>query len=349
VKQSLHFAIPGDIDTLTGGYGYDRRLCSELLAAGMAIEVLPLSGKFPAPDAAAVADAETKFAALKDAAIVLVDGLALGVLDTLAKREGKRLKLIALCHHPLALETGLTREQARALLQSEQRALQAATGVIVTSATTGRVLTEQFNIAADKITVAQPGTDAQQFAACHGDPPVLLTVATLTRRKAHDVLIAALARIAHLPWTARFVGGAGFEPEWTDFLRQQVAVHGLEQRIHFVGAVADPAGEYAGADLFVLPSLFEGYGMAFAEALAFGLPVVGARAGAVPDVVPASAGLLVEPGAADALAAALAKLLEEPALRGRLQRGARRAAAHLPTWQSTAQTVAALVTRVAAA
>ena len=297
-------------------------------------------------DAAALVDAESRFAALPDGAIVVADGLAFGVMDDIAQRHAARLQIIALCHHPLALEAGLSTEQAQRLQLSEQRALHAARAVLVTSTPTAHLLTRQFSISESKITVALPGTDRQRFAACAGNPPVLLTVATLTPRKAHDVLIEALAQISELPWSARFVGGMEFDPTWASTLREKVNAHGLEQRILFLGSMADLSPAYDGADLFVLPSLFEGYGMAFAEALAHGLPVVAARAGAVPDVVPESAGILVPPGDAQALAEALRRLLTEPALRQSLQLGAQQAAARLPTWTDTARIVATLINRI---
>lgn len=346
MTPDLTFAIPGDLQTLTGGYGYDRRLIAGLQALGLSVAHMPLSGTFPAPDAAALADAESRFAALPDGAIVIADGLALGVMDEIAERHGTRLQIIALCHHPLALEAGLSTVSAQRLQLSEQRALQAACAVLVTSAPTANLLTQQFSISASKITVALPGTDRQRFAACTGNPPVLLTVATLTPRKAHDVLIEALAQISALPWRARCVGGMEFDPAWAAALRQKVHACGLQQRIHFLGGLTALEHEYDGADLFVLPSLFEGYGMAFAEALAHGLPVVAARAGAVPDVVPESAGILVPPGDAAALAEALRELLSDPARRTTLQHGAQQAASKLPTWTDTARIVAALINRI---
>jgi len=221
--------------------------------------------------------------------------------------------------------------------------LNAAQAVIVTSPMTGKILTEQFAIPAEKITVAVPGTDRQPFARCAGEPPILLTVATLTRRKAHDVLIDALAHIKHLPWTARFVGGTHFDPEWVAFLQRKVVAYELEQQIIFVGKVTDTQSEYSAADIFVLPSLFEGYGMAFAEALSFGLPIIAARAGAVPDVVPDTAGILVQPDNSDALANALQELLTKPTVRQQLQVGAQHAAKALPSWSDTAKTIATLI------
>jgi len=342
----LYFAIPGALATLTGGYAYDRRLLAGLAELGLTVELLPLSGTFPHPDAVALADAEARFAALPDGASVLVDGLAYGALDALALRHSRRLRLLALCHHPLALETGLASSTAQYLQQAEQRALAEAAAVIVSSAATARQLVQDYGVPAHKLTVALPGTDRHGFAACRGTVPVLLTVATLTRRKAHDVLITALAGLAQLPWVARFVGGDAFDPQWALQLRQQVAALGLQQRISFVGELEDLREEYAGADLFVLPSLHEGYGMVFAEALAAGLPIVATSAGAIPEVVPASAGVLVPPADAAALQAALGSLLavgDGALLRAELQRGARAAAEQLPDWTATAALVADLV------
>ncbi|MES2603315.1 MAG: glycosyltransferase family 4 protein [Pseudomonadota bacterium] len=346
MKVDLYFAVPGDLNTLTGGYGYDRRLLVGLRALGMQVEHHALAASFPAPDAAALSAANHWLQSLPDNATVLIDGLAFGVMDAVAAQHAERLRLIALCHHPLSLETGLSADKQQQLHQSEQRVLQIARAIVVTSTMTRRTLIEQFSIAGEKITAAAPGTDRRGFAACQGQPPILLTVATLTQRKAHDVLITALSQLQHLPWRARFVGGGEFDAEWTRHLLQQVQTAGLQSRIDFVGALTELHNEYIAADIFVLPSLFEGYGMAFAEALAYGLPVIAGRAGAVPTVVPASAGLLVEPGSVEDLRGALHSLLTDTALQQRLQSGAREAATHLPTWEQAAITVKELIMKV---
>ena len=348
VNAQIHFAIPGDINTLSGGYAYDRRLSAGLQNLGYTVNIMQLSASFPFPDGAALSDAEARFAALPDGAIVLADGLAYGVMDATAQRHGKRLKIIALCHHPLALETGLDHDEATRLHATEHRALAHATAVLVTSAVTRKLLIEEFATAESKITVAVPGTEQQLFADCHGNPPVLLSVAALIPRKAHDVLIAALARVVHLPWTARFVGSMDTDPAWTANLQRLAGAYGLDQRITFTGATADPRNEYAQADIFVLPSLYEGYGMVFAEALSFGLPIIAAAAGAVPEVVPESAGIIVPAGDVEALAAALETLLADPAARAKLQRGSRRAGTLLPGWPDTARVVADLLSDIQA-
>lgn len=347
LNAELYFVIPGKLQTLTGGYAYDRALIHALDAAGIKVHHIALSDQFPRPDASALADAGAQLAAIPDHALVLIDGLAYGVMEIIAAQEHRRLKIIALCHHPLAMESGLDASAEARLWQSEQQALKLARAVVVTSAATARLLTERFGIAANSITVALPGSSKQVFAPCQGNPPCLLTVATLTRRKAHDVLIAALAQIRQLPWHARFVGGEEFDSGWVSALKKQVADLNLEDRIHFAGSIHDLNAEYAAADAFVLPSRFEGYGMVFAEALAFGLPVIAARAGAVPDVVPANAGILVPPDDADALATALRELLTRPLYYRTLRQGAQAAAANLPDWHDTAARVRQVMHAVA--
>ncbi len=342
----IYFVIPGDINTLTGGYGYDRELIIGLTALGYRLRKIQLSARFPFPDTVALDDAAKQFAALPDNALVIVDGLAWGVLDKIAEVEKSRLRIIALCHHPLMLETGLSQLQAEQFFDSEKRALLLSSAVIVTSKTTADILCERFAIAADNITLALPGTHEQSFASCAGNPMVLLTIASLTRRKGHNFLIEALAQLQDLEWTARFVGGTDFDVNWVNELTQQITHYGLQNRILLLGHCADVAREYLQADVFVLPSLFEGYGMVFAEALSFGLPIVAARAGAVPDVVPETAGLLVPAADSKSLAIALRSLLEDPALRAQLQAGARSASANLPRWQDTAICVDQLIRRL---
>ena len=337
---SIYFAYPGDLDTPTGGYHYDRRLIEELRKAGVAVETAVLPDCSLNPDQQIKESVRHTLAALPDQAIVVIDGLAFGVLDDIAAVEAQRLRLVALCHHPLALESGLTEQQRQALLVSERRALSCARAVVVTSAYTRQVLRDQFAVPAAKVIAALPGTDRVPFAPCDGDPVRLLTVATLTPRKAHDVLINALAPLKSLAWQARFVGGGEFDPTWAASLHELVDKLRMSSRICFAGSVDDTRTEYQQADLFVLPSRFEGYGMAFAEALAAGLPVIAARSGAVPEVVPESAGLLVMPDDAAALSEALRQLLTHVELRRRLQEGARQAAASLPSWTDTASRVA---------
>jgi glycosyltransferase involved in cell wall biosynthesis len=334
----LVFLVPGDLSSVTGGYGYDRRMIAGLRAAGRAVDVVALDGAYPWPDAAALIDAGRALAAIPDGATVVVDGLAFGAMPGLAEQHAARLRLVALVHHPLALETGLTPPQARALFDSERRALATARGVLVTSAATARELI-RYGVAAGRVHVVTPGTDAAPLAAGSGADRVrrglsLLCVATLTPRKGHAVLIEALRGLQDRAWILHCVGNSTRDADTASALRAAIAEHGLGDRVRLHGEVSADVLQsmYGQADAVVLPSYFEGYGMALAEALAHGLPVVSTTAGAIADTVPGDAGVLVPPGDAVALRAALAALLDEPGLRARLAAGARAARAVLPTW-----------------
>jgi glycosyltransferase involved in cell wall biosynthesis len=339
--KPVFFVYPGDLNTPTGGYHYDRRVIHELVQSGVQVQPIALSASFPNPNSQALAEAADCFAQLPDGALVLVDGLVFGVIDELVRAEADRLCWVALCHHPLALESGLTPAQQARLKNSEQQALALARAVIVTSQHTANLVMTEFGVPPELITVALPGTDRQGFARGQGEPPILLTLASLTPRKGHDVLVQALAEITDLSWQARWVGSPDLDSAWQAKLVALVARLGLSDRITLVGTVAEPTAEFQQADVFVLPSRFEGYGMVFAEALAAGLPIVAARAGAVPDVVPADAGILVPPDNVPALAAALRLLLTNPQQRKSMQLAAQAAAAELPTWAETARRILA--------
>jgi glycosyltransferase involved in cell wall biosynthesis len=334
------FAVPGDLATPTGGYAYDRRMIAELGEFGWQIDILDLGEGFPWPSEATRSAAQTQLLATPAGRIIVVDGLALGVLPEAAIRLAGRNPLLALVHHPLALEWGLSAEQAAALLASERAALAVVRGVIVTSAATARLVDSDYAVPPERITVARPGSDPAPLAHGSRDGVVrLLSVGAVVPRKGFDVLIAALATLTDLPWRLTIAGDRTRDRDAAARLDADIARQALGDRIAAPGAVSPQrlAALYAEADVFVLASRFEGYGMAYAEALAHGLPVIGTSAGAIPDTVPAEAGLLVAPGDATALAAALRRVIGDEALRRRLSSGARAAAPRLPTWENSAK------------
>ncbi|MFN7104014.1 MAG: glycosyltransferase family 4 protein [Pseudorhizobium sp.] len=338
MSTTLHFAYPGELQTRTGGYGYDRRVIGALEDLGWDVKLVPLGDSFPVcPD---LAHAESTLAAVPDGSILIVDGLAFGVLDEVAQALGQRLRLFALVHHPLALETGLSEPAKTEMARRERAALACTRGVVVTSAATARELVGNFGVASTDIVTALPGTDPVPLATGSGDVPCILSVGSLTRRKGHDVLIAALATSVDLSWTCRIVGSRNLDVAVTDELERQILTLGLQDRVTLVGEVEDVQAEFAGADIFALASRYEGYGMVFAEALAHGLPIIGCAAGAVPEVVPAAAGILVAPDSPEEFATALRRLLDEPQTREAMADGAARAGAALPSWRDTAATIA---------
>jgi glycosyltransferase involved in cell wall biosynthesis len=343
--RDVWFAIPGDLATATGGYAYARRLIDALPAAGWHPRLLPLPAGFPDASADDLRRSYQALATLPSSSLVLVDGLAFGVLprDRL-DRLGHRW--VALVHHPLALESGIGPAAAARLRVSEREALGAARAVIATSPHTATTLAAEYGVAAGRIHVAVPGTKCARPAQGGGAVPNLLSVATVTARKAHDVLVQALARIRELSWRCRIIGSLERDPATASQVAAQIRASDLEGRISLEGEVADVDLEaaYEMADIFVLPSRHEGYGMAFAEALAHGLPVVACAVGAVPQTVPPQASLLVAPDDVEALAAALTRMLVDTALKRRLADAAWAHGRALPSWADTARSVAAALT-----
>ncbi len=332
--KDVVFAVPGSLDTPTGGYAYDRRIIQELTALGWHVAVLDLGDGFPDPDEEARAVAGTQLAALPLTSTIVVDGLAFGVLPEAAQALQREHALVALVHHPLALESGLSAGDARALRASERAALACARGVIATSPTTARLLMVEYGVTADRVAVVEPGTDRVAAAPRTNDDGTvaLLAVGSVVPRKGYDLLVAALAQLQDLSWRLAIAGDRSRSVNTAERLEADIARRGLAGRVTLLGAVSSErlAALYATADLFVLPSRFEGYGMAYAEALAHGVPVVGTDAGAISETVPAGAGVLVPPEDIDALAAALRRLIATPEERRRLAAGAR--TVRFPTW-----------------
>lgn len=340
MTPTLFFAIPGDPETRTGGYAYDRRMIAELRKLGWRVEPVPLPSAFPFPRAEDLAQTQAIVARLPDNALVLVDGLAFGAMADIAEKQAGRLRLVALVHHPLAMESGLAADCAERLRAGERRALAAARAIVVTSAATARDLEQGYGVPRDRLIVAPPGTDKGPLSKGDGGPPLIVSIGTLSRRKGHDVLIAALSRLKDLEWRCRIIGSAERDPDMAEALRRQVSAEALDQWITLNGESADARAELATADLFVLASRHEGYGMAYAEAMSQGVPVVGCHVGAVPDLVPETAGRLVPPERPDALADAMRDLIADPALRRSYAEGARQAGEALPSWAASARILA---------
>ena len=352
--RTLHFFVPGALDQRTGGYLYDARIIAGLRDRGWQIEVHELPGAWPEPAPAAVREFERLLRAVEAGSWVVIDGLAGSAQPAVLEAAAPAGRTVLLVHHPLGDETGLAPHEAQRLLDLERRALAAVDRVVVTSAFTARRLSE-LGVDETRITVVIPGTErpAERATAAPSpgaevEPvlprpmlprPVLLSVGSITPRKGHDVLVEALHRLADRPWSCVIAGGLDRDAAHCARVREQITAAGLEARIRLLGEIEEAAlrAWLERADLFVLPSWYEGYGMAFTEALASGLPVVGTTAGAIPFTVPEDCGLLVRPGDPGALADALRTLLDDAQRRAELAQAARRHAALLPSWTAQAE------------
>jgi glycosyltransferase involved in cell wall biosynthesis len=346
VSRELAFVVPGDLATPTGGYAYDRRIVAELRRLGWSVDVVDIGDEFPRPSARAREAAAARLAALPAGRPIVVDGLAFGVLPDLAAQLRKRHRLIALVHHPLACESGLDGAEVEAFRISEQHALAMAHHVIVTSAPTARLLQESYAVARAAITVVPPGSDpVLVMPSRNADRVALLAVGAVVTRKGYDVLIAALAKLKHLSWHLTVIGDRTRDNAAVARLDADLERFGLSDRITVAGAVSDAelGRAYRMADVFVLASRFEGYGMAYADAIAHGLPVIGTTGGAIPATVPAGAAILVPPDDIDAFAAALHRFIADPAERAQRAAAACAAAQALPSWGASARLFARAV------
>ncbi len=350
MTPQLDFIVPGDPAQRTGGYLYDAHIVAELRRRGWTVAVHGLPGRFPEADATARAALAHRLATLPRGRRVVIDGLALGGLPEVAIAHGGRLQLVALVHHPLGDERGLDRARRHALLASERAALSAARGVITTSGYTAQRMTD-FGVRPSRVHVVEPGVTPLPPATADGDPPRLLCVATLSPRKGQDLLVRALARLRELPWHCELIGSRTRDPAFAATVEGLIADAGLADRIRVRGECDDDAlrAAYAGADLFVLPSHYEGYGMVVTEALAAGLPVLTTTGGAVAQTLPAGAGVAVPPDDLDRLGTALDTLLRDRRLRLALRDGARTVRTSLRDWAQAGADFAAALAAIDAA
>ena len=338
------FAIPGDIRSATGGYAYDRRVLELLPHFGIAIKHLPLPSSFPNPTAYDLDETRRLIAKTPYDATVLVDGLAFGALPAdIADCGGRRV--IAVIHHPLFLETGLPHARKVELKASERTALERADHVVVTSRATARILADEMALDQKKVTVAEPGTDPTSRATGTGSPLHILAVGAVSPRKNYELLISALVPLASLDWRLTIAGALDRHPAAVESLRTKITSAGLDGRVTLAGKVVPATLDryYDSADLFVSASLFEGYGMVLAEAMARGLPVVTATGGAAGDTARRSAALHVAPGNKSEMTNALKRALTDKKLRDGLADAAWDIGRTLPTWQETARRVAAVI------
>jgi glycosyltransferase involved in cell wall biosynthesis len=323
----VHFIVPEGIDDParpSGGNTYDRHLRSGLAVLGWSVT------EHAVPADAGQAALAHAVEGLPDGALVLLDGLiASGAAEALAP-HARRLNQVVLMHMP---QDGA----------SERAVLAAAAGVVVTSEWSRQRLGELYGL--DRVHVAQPGADLADLAPGTPDGGALLCVAAVTPGKGHDVLLDALDSVSDLAWRCTCVGSLDKDRAFADSLRRR------NDRVDFPGALSGPDLDraYARADLLVLASHAETYGMVITEALARGLPVLASDVGGVREALgDTPAGLLVTPGDPPALAAALRGWLGDAELRGRLRRAARERRTTLRGWDATASVIADVLAEVGA-
>jgi glycosyltransferase involved in cell wall biosynthesis len=351
--SALHAIVPdgvGDPARPSGGNLYDRRVLRGLTALGWAVREHPAPGDWPRGGVAGHAALARVLREIADGAVVLVDGLIASAAPGALVPEAERLRLVVLVHMPLGHRP--PDGEAAAIRAREREVLEAATAVVTTSAWTRRRLGELYALPADRVQVAEPGVDEAELVTGSPGGGALLCVAAVTRGKGHDVLLDGLATAADLPWRCACVGSLDRDPAFADRVRRHALRRELGERVGFAGVRVGPALDraYADADLLVLASHAETYGMVVTEALARGLPVLATDVGGVGEALGrgddgARPGLLIPPGDPAALGAALRAWLGDADLRARLRRAARERRAGLRGWAETTADLAAALTR----
>jgi len=345
--MSVHAVLPAGIDDParpSGGNVYDRRVLDGLARRGQRVAEHPVTGSWPVPDSDDLTRLGGVLAGLPDASVVLVDGLVASGSAPVLPREASRLRLVVLLHMPVGPDRG------------EAIVLDCATAVLTTSGWARSQLRTWYGLR--HVDVALPGVDPVGPVTRHRDAggTSFLCVAAIHRGKGHDVLLEALAALGDRAWTLTCVGSLDVDPAFVASLQTQVYARTWERRVLFTGPLSAAAlgTSYDAADLLVLPSRSESYGMVVAEALSHGLPVVASAVGGVSEAlggvepVGAMPGLLVPPGDAAALTGALRSWLDDPGLRERLGGSAARRRPALRTWEATVTDVADVLARAGA-
>jgi glycosyltransferase involved in cell wall biosynthesis len=349
---ALHFVVPDGIDDParpTGGNGYDRRIQRALAEAGWPVHVHAVPGSWPRPDAAAQAALAGVVREIPDGSVALLDGLVASAAPEVLVPQADRLRLVALVHMPLGQDTADRDARIR-----EGAVLSAAASVVTTSAWSRRALLELYSLPSDRVHVAEPGVDAAPLSPGTAAGSELLCVAAVIPGKGHDVLLEALATMSDLAWDCRCVGSMDRDPAFAESLRRRISDAELRERMLFTGPLvgAELDRSYESADLFVLASRGETYGMVVTEALARGLPVVATDVGGVAEALGYGAGgtrpgRIVPSGDPAALAAALRAWLDDAKLRLAWRRAARERRAVLTRWSTTSSILAGVLAKVA--
>jgi glycosyltransferase involved in cell wall biosynthesis len=350
---TVDVVVPEGIDDParpSGGNAYDRRVCRGLAESGWSVRLHAVPGSWPRPDAASYAALAGVIQGIPDDAVVLLDGLVASTAPELLVPEASRLRLVMLVHMPLGHD--LVDDAART---REGAVLSVATAVVTTSRWARRTLLELYELPGHRVHVAEPGVDAADLAPGTAGGGALLCVAAVIPGKGHDVLLDALATLTELSWRCLCAGRRDGDPAFAERLRRRAVDRGLADRVSFPGPLseADLAHSYGAADLLVLASRAETYGMVVTEALAHGLPVVATEVGGVPEALGHGAdgdrpGLLVPPGDPAALAAALRAWLGDAALRRYLRRAAGERRASLSGWSTTTSALSGVLAMAAA-
>src|SRR5574341_2602930 len=337
--MKLGLVIYGSLETMSGGYLYDRMLVAHLQKCGDIVEIISL----PWRNYAAHLTDNFHFRLPRGLDIVIEDELNHPSLLA-ANRRGHTSPIISLVHNLRSLEPRPGWQNAF-YRQIERSYLDSVDGFIFNSETTRQAVHDLAGRGKPYV-VATPGGDrlgsltAEQTQARAAEVPPLrmLFLANVTPLKGLHILLEA---IGHQPSDVRLdiVGSLSVNPAYVRYVQRKVNTLGLKSKVFFHGILDGEAliERMKSAQVLVIPSSYEGFGIAYLEGMAFGLPAIGTVAGAIPQLVTdGENGYLIAPGDSEALAERLAELASNRELLTRLSLNALNRYQSQPTWEQSA-------------
>ncbi|MFF2300128.1 glycosyltransferase family 4 protein [Arthrobacter sp. NPDC058127] len=328
----IRMILPANVRHRSGGNIYNSRLAAALRGLGAEVSVCKLDGDWPSGSAGA----RNRFAAAlagSGLAIYIVDGLiASGAPAEIETATAAGCRVWVLLHMPPSGEEPV-----------ETSALRAATGLLCTGSRTAETAR---TLGLGNVHLATPGVDLPSKARPSPRAtaaPHFIMVGALLPNKDQIFFVDALARIKDLAWTAALVGSTKADSSYAAAVQERILRNGLEKRVETTGELSGPALEeqWNRADLSLLISHSESFGMVVQESLVHGIPVMVRKGtGAVEALGAHGAGEAIDlTTGIGSLEKFLRRWLSDPALREGWQSAAEAASSELPRWEDTAREV----------
>ena len=341
--MKLGFLIYGSLDTLSGGYLYDRKLVDFLRDRGDSVEIISL----PWRNYAAHLSDNLYFRLPHDLELLIQDELNHPSLIW-ANAQPHPYPIISLVHH---LRSSEQRPgwQNWIYHQVERHYLNSVDGFIFNSQTTKRVVSRFVKSRKPEI-IACPPTDRFGYPMTEKDVIAraqetgslrLLFLGNIIHRKGLHILLDAISR-KNLDISLNIIGGTTAEEKYAEAMQLKVKRSNMEAKIKFHVPMNqdDLANKLKSTHVLVVPSSYEGFGIVYLEGMAFGLPAIGTTAGAASEIITnGETGFLIEPGDSNALVERLSLLSQDRDLLAQMSVNALERYHQQPTWDETAEKV----------
>lgn len=310
--MKIYWMQPGEIDSISGGYIYNKNIIDGMRAQSVDVKLLNPGIDFPFPSKESLDNCMKFLLNIKSSSIVIVDSLILGTFPEIIEKFASKHILAGMIHLPLNLSPSFSEDEKIYFREREFSSFKHAALLFVTSEYTKSELIKS-GINEEKIHVVTPGINTSVNQRNYPDKPKnLLCVSRITSSKGQLDLINALENLQHFNWNLTFCGGYDEQDAYYKEIRNRILISGLESRIDFTGEIPRLEVEkyYRQADLLILPSYFETYSMVLQEAMAFKLPVISANAGAVTQTANSKVAKFYKPGNIKQLELHLASLMD---------------------------------------